>query len=366
MIRSRHLFVPALLCLFTSAACRSSDDFFAPRVEASQERLIELESIDEELNRAEWDIDEGNTLLALERLQRVREIDGLDAEARNRSELLLERASVGRLNQLIQTRASADDLEELFEEDVPKRVRVTAGVVAARRLLEDNEPLEAYSMIRRVDEEFTSHHERAAAGDILAEAGFSLAESTEKHLLFFSVRARAPEVLEYLVLNYPSNRNGEQAYLTLAELYEDDREYELALERYEDLLLYYRDSAYGAYAEARIPELRLRLIVGPEYDRAQIERAELELLNWLERHSDNELTSYVLETLAESRRLKMDSDLSIAAFYRRVDNRFGARLHASRALDLAVLTQDAERIQRANQILDDVLPAEPEIDENNS
>ena len=358
MIRSRSRLCLALLLLAASTACRSNSDFFEPRSQSSQARRLRLDSIDQELDRAEWDLSEGKNVKALDRLEDIRELDDLDAEARNRAELLMERGSVQRLNELIELNATADDFEDLFDAEVPKRVRVSAGVLAARRLLEENEPLEAYSMIRKVDLEFTSHHERAAAGDVVAEAGFALAESTERHLLFFAYKARAPEVLEYLVLNYPSNRNGEQAYLLLSELYEEDDELELALERYEDLLLYYRESLYLAYAEARIPELRLRLIVGPEYDRAQIERANLELVNWLTRHPDHELSSFVLDSLAECQRLEMDSDLSIASFYRRVDKSFGARLHASRALELAIQVGDQGRIRRANEILDDVLPSE--------
>ena len=165
-------------------------------------------------------------------------------------------------------------------------------------------------------------------------------------------------MLEYLVLNYPSNFNGEQAYLALAELYEQDDELEVALERYEDLLLYYRTSQFVPVAEARIPELRVKLLQGPQYDRSEILKAKRELIDWLARHPDNPLKGEVLETLGECRTLEIDSDLYIAKFYRRVNKSIGARVHADRALAVAIGIGDDKRAERARKILEDVTPLE--------
>ncbi|MFT5285502.1 MAG: hypothetical protein ACI8TQ_001667 [Planctomycetota bacterium] len=339
-------------------SCQSHDPHLVPFSASDPERQGKLLEIGQELDLVEVELEQGSIEHALELVQDIRDSGIFDAEIRHRTELLLEVCATRRLDELIANKGSVHEFEDLFEDDVPKNVRVSAGIAGARRQLEENEPIEAYSLIRRIDGEFSSHHERAAAGDILAQAGFALSVSTRYRLWLFSYRARAPEVLEYLVLNYPSNFNGERAYMILAELYEEDDELEFALERYEDLLLYYRTSQFVPQAEAKVPALRLQLIKGPNYDRSEILSAKRELLDWLARHPGHQLESQVLDSLQECYALEIDSDLFVAKFYRRVDKMIGARMHADRALAVAVEVGDLARADHAREILENVAPVE--------
>ena len=356
MTASLPLTTLLLVLSLGAGSCRSNRENLVAFADSAPERQAQLLTQAEALDRAEIELEQGSAKRALKQVQDIRDRGVYDAELRHRTELLLELCALQRLENLVASNASVSDFEDLFEDDVPKNVRVSAGIAGARLLLKRGEPIEAYNLIRRIDGEFSSHHERAAAGDILAEAGFALAKSTKYHLFFFSYRARAPEVLEYLVLNYPSNFHGEEAYLILAQLYEADGELEFALERYEDLLLYYRSSRFVPLAEARIPALRLRLVQGPQYDRSEILKAKRELLDWVARHPGDPLESEVLASLRECRALEIDSDLYIARFYRRVDKVIGARVHADRALAVAVEVGDLERAEMAREILEDVTP----------
>jgi hypothetical protein len=64
--------------------------------------------------------------------------------------------------------------------------------------------------------------------------------------------------------------------------------------------------------------------------------------------------------LGDCLRRLCDSDLSIAGFYCTVDNPFGARFHAQRAVDEAHEAGDEARAQRAQALVDALPPPDPE------
>ncbi len=335
----------ACILLLLSASCTSFFGLGRDRGVAGSE------AVSDRIDRAERLLAEGLHEESVKLLIPIQNADDLDTVTRHKVELLLERGAIQWLEAMLEANATHRELEDLFKKKVPRRARVSAGIAAARRRLQDDEPLEAYSMVRRVEEKFPSHHERAAAGNVLADAGFRLARSEEKYFLFFEYRERAPEVLEYLVLNHPSNPSCEEAYLVLASLYEEEGRLALAQERHEDLLLFHPASAFAPYSESMIPALRIRRVRGPEYDRSELELAREELERWLVRHPGDDRGSEVRRTLVECKRLLVTSDLEVAGFYDRVGKDFGVRMHGGRSLELAREVGDTGLAERAQRLL---------------
>jgi hypothetical protein len=228
---------------------------------------------------------------------------------------------------------------------------VTAAVRAAVLLRDRGEPMEAFELIKRVDAKFPLHHERVAAGDLLAGIGLSLAKDEPTFLGLFDTRDEAQEVLEYLILNAPWCPRCDEAYATLAELYAQDEEWRLAIERLEQLVLHHPASPLVPSARLRIPSIRLEAHKSPEYDRSELLRARRELEAWLRDHPGDERQREARVQLADCLLRLADSDLAIAEFYRRVDDPYGARLHAERAVEEALAAGDEGRAGRARSLI---------------
>ena len=77
----------------------------------------------------------------------------------------------------------------MLDLELPRRIAVTAGIRAARIYYEQGERKKAFELLKRVDSAYPHHHERVAAGSLLAEVGFSFAadgqpfRSTARELL---------------------------------------------------------------------------------------------------------------------------------------------------------------------------------------
>ena len=277
---------------------------------------------DKTVARAEADIAAGKNAQALSELRDVRESDALSSEQKTRIDLLLERCAEARIDELSKAGSDPDEMEDLFELNLPRQIAITAGVRTAKLLLDQGEPVDAYSMIKKVDSRYPpagTHHERVLAGDILFEAGMKLAESHFSIFGLFSDQDDAKAILEYLVQNYPKERRCDQAYRRLAKLYEDDRLWSTALERYQDLVTYHLDSPLAIEAEWRIPHLRLVSILRSDYDRRELLRALDELNAWLEAHAGNEFEARASADQKDCLTRLAQSDLVVAHFYRVVE-----------------------------------------------
>ena len=239
----------------------------------------------------------------------------------------------------------------MLELDLPQRLAVDAGVAAARLYLAQGRPFKAYSMLKKVETKYPRHHGKVEAGEILFDAGMQLADDPSSFLGFFEARDDGFEVLEYLVLTYPLERRCDQAFFKLAEMYAEDRYYEIARERHEELLYAHIKSPLAVASEARIPHLRLLGLESPEYDRRELLKARSELELWLQGHPGHELEEEVRFDYADCLARLVASDLGIARFYRRIDTPFGARFHAARALEIAELAENPTLIASAKSLL---------------
>jgi outer membrane protein assembly factor BamD (BamD/ComL family) len=186
----------------------------------------------------------------------------------------------------------------------------------------------------------------------LTDIGLSLAEDDSSFLGLFKKTDDAQEVLEYMILNQPWAPRSNVAYARLARLYEEDEEWQLAIERHEQLVLNHPGSAERIWSQAQIPHLRLMALKSPEYDRSVMLTARKELEDWLRSYAGHEFEERVQLDLADCLRRLCDNDLIIADFYATVGSEVGARFHRERALDEARAAGDEERMRAAREGLD--------------
>jgi tetratricopeptide (TPR) repeat protein len=272
---------------------------------------------------------------------------------------LLERAAEARIEQLSLPGSDPDELADMLELELPRQIAVTAAIRAARMMFEQGDRMDAYRLIKKTDTKFPLHHERIAAGDLLYEVGASLAADKSSFLGMFKMTDDAQEVLEYLILYYPWAAECDRAYATLAAIYEDEEEWELAIERHEKLVLNHPGSDLRVTSQAAVPRLRLASLRSPEYDRGEMLHAKSELEEWLRSYPGHEFENHVRLLLSDCMRRLSDNDLIVARFYRTVDNEYGARRHAERALEEARAAQDEERARAAEEFVASLPPPPP-------
>jgi len=312
-----------------------------------------LETAPEHIQKAEAEIAAGDTEIALDRLIELHQTPSIDPADRKVAGQLLNDTCVLLIDQLVEEEHPSR-LKRLFNLDLPPRLRVEAGIAAARAYLNDSERVKCFKMVRKVEDKFPMHHLRMQAGDLLLEAGLSLAADDSTWFLFFSpAKDRALETLDFLVLNYPFHPGCDQAYQALAKLYEDADWQERAIRNYEDLVAFQPDSPLAPEAEARIPLLRLSQMTRADNDRSEMVRARDEASAWLERHAGHPLEEPVRGVLSDAEQMLVKNDLVNARFYLRVHEPFGASLHAKRALEEAKIAKDQDLIDEATALVNE-------------
>ena len=234
--------------------------------------------------------------------------------------------------------ARGDDpraLEDLSETDLPARISVPAGLRSATLYLERDDRKDAFKTIKKLDRRYPSHGLRDESGDLLKGIGDSYFFDKRRKYFLFKYSNSAPQVYEYLSAEYPKHPETDDALHKLSEVYEKNRQFSVAIEKHEELVLWCRDSPYRIASEAAIPRLRLAALGGPEYGRDSLKVALGELEVWLSKYPDNEIRPEVERTLVDCLQRLADNDMVVARFYRTVDSPAGARQHAARALETA-------------------------------
>lgn len=316
---------------------------------------IERDDVGAHLDRIAADVQAGAFQEALDHLEAVHAVGGLEPDLRVREERLIDEAAEGRFSEL--DAGPSAPLEDLFSSELPERVRARAGVLAAERLIDEDRRVAAYRMVKRVDDDLPGHLERVRAGDVLARAGLSLIADDRRYNLLFRYRARGLQVLEYLVIRYPLEPRCAEAFYALSQAYERAGDFDDAIARTEDLLLYHPESPYSVAASARLPYLRLARLQRDDFDRGELLRARAELEAWLARHPGHELVPWVSELGRECAARLVRSDLYLAGFYAKTQVPPGQRLHAERALSVAREAGLQEEAQEAEGLLSTLPPA---------
>jgi hypothetical protein len=338
------------LCCLLLTACASGAGLFGADTPDLPSKRSSAEEVEAQLERAAAELANGQLQDASERCLRLRQVRNLPSPLRERSEVLLEQATVQRVELAQRSR----DLRSPSASRLPRRSRAIATVARASLLLAEGRPYRAFSEIRDLEAAHPGHHLQNEAADVVYQAGLTLAQAKPAWIFLFSKRAQAPGVFDYLVLQHPSYSGCDHAYYLLASLHSEDRDIELAIDRLSDLLLYHPTSPYAREAELLIPTLRLSDHLRIDHDYAGLVMTERELTSWLGRvgsADENELTQRARDALLETRRRILAADLENAQFYRTIKRPEGAELHADRARRLAVLIDDQDAIRQADALL---------------
>ena len=319
---------------------------------------LKVEEVPMAIENAENALLDNKPQVALDWMRIASVLKGLPTEQRTKIQRLLEVAADRFIKTVSESNESAEILAEVLDLDLPRQIAVTGAIEGARKYMDRKEYQEAVLLIQRIDKRFPSHHLRPEAGKILLEAGLTLADLESGWL--DSYRDHGQAALEYVSINYPTTRGGELALQKLGQMYEEDKRWELAISRHEELTQNYPNSSLVAESLARIPHLRLASIESPEYDRKAIINARVDLERWLSDYSGHPATEQVKYDLRDALIRLAESDLVISDFHETIDNNFGARYHAERALIEAKLAEDPKRMARAEKILQRIPPVEEE------
>jgi hypothetical protein len=309
------------------------------------------EKVPAAITSAEQALQKSDAETALEWMRAAAVTKDLPTEQRDRIQLLLERAAELRIQQLSKPGSDPSELEDLVDLGLPRQLAVSAGVRAAQLWVAEDEPMEAFQLLKKLDTRFPLHHERQVAGDLLCDVGLQLIPDAPGFLGLFSTRDEGEEILEYVILNAPWAKRSDEAFAALSKSYEEAREWALAIERSERLVLSHPASPLRISAQARIPHLRLSSLKSPEYDRIALQKARTELEEWLIAYSGHTLEPAVRIDLGDCLRRLSDNDLIVSHFYDRVDNAYGARRHARRAIQEARDAGDQKRVAEASEWL---------------
>jgi tetratricopeptide (TPR) repeat protein len=342
-------FIPLLLCL---AGCNTT---YIQRSEGVPKE-IEPDQVATAIGAAEEALLDDRPQVALDWMRAASALEGLPSSQRSRVQRLLEISAERFLDSLSDEDAPPELLAEILDLEIPRQLAVTGALRGARLLVERGDYNDAFELIERIDRRFPAHHLRPEAGRLLVESGLALSEL--KSGWFSSNRDNAFAALEYCSINYPLTPRGDLVYRRLAEMYEEDQRWFLAIARHEELTQNFPQSPLVPYSLARVPHLLLESIESPEYDRNALLTARQDLERWLDDYEGHELTEQVRFDLTDSLVRLTLSDLDIAGFYHTVGNVPGTRFHAARAVEEASLAGDDDLRAQAERMLDRLPPPE--------
>jgi hypothetical protein len=327
---------------------------------------LDPEDVPAALESAERALAAGDSATAIEWLLAASRTSGLATETRDQVQTLLEQACARRIETLAADPEGADELGDMVDIGLPRQLAVEAGLAAATRMVAEHRGLDAYEVLKKLDTKFPLHHERQRAGDLMCDIGLLAIADGPGFLGFWSDRDEGQGILEYVILQAPWAKRCDEAYRALYQYYENDREWDLAITRAEQLVLNHPGSPLRPAAQARVPHMRLESITSPEYDRAAIAKARTELQEWLLAYSGSkelaqtgnaDLEQQVRVELGDALRRLSDNDLIVSRFYDRVDVPYGARYHAERAIEEAREAGDEGRVAEAQAWLAELPPA---------
>lgn len=196
----------------------------------------------------------------------------------------------------------------------------------------------------------------SAVEELMWGAGAHLATTGRTFLLFVDDLADAQKILESFIVQFPKSRHLPGALYVLGEAAYLHEDWELAIERYRDLLDQAPTSEWREKASHRLAMARFNQLTGPDYDAEALAEAERELTAFLQ--SNPKMQDYINEArqaLATVVLWRNDKDMRIAKFYITVGNDFGARYHLNRIIS----KPDAVNRKQALALLAGLGPARP-------
>lgn len=237
--------------------------------------------------------------------------------------------------QFAQAIATLTPIEDL---ECPKRLRDQRDLLIAQSLLELDQPWQSFLTLEDFSVLYPHSDLRSRAVDIIWIAGKTLTDSDGGFLFFWSDQQAGQTVLEHLVTRHPDTDRLADALRLLGDMAFDDANYELAQERYRDIIHSRPDSDWRFYAQFRFAMSIVAGLRGPDYDLYRMELAVGELRAFL--GTNPESPKMLAETTAALDKVlqwQIQRHLSVADYYHTLKSPDGERYH----LELATREQFA-------------------------
>lgn len=229
-------------------------------------------------------------------------------------------------------------LADLAGDLCQKRLRDRRDVALASAWQGQGELWEAFLVLEPFPDLYPHSELRPTVVDKVWQIGEALVRSGRGFLFFWSDARAGRTVLEHLITRHPDTQRLADALKILGDLAFEDENYELAQQRFRDLMLNRPDSEWYVYAQYRFAMSIVASLEGPEYDLDRMQHAVRELRDFLATGPENPtIVAEAQATIARLLEWQIDRHLFIASFYRRIDNLPGERHH----LEIAASTEFA-------------------------
>ena len=241
-------------------------------------------------------------------------------------------------------------LAELEDERCPKRLRDRRDLAAAEAELGSGRPWQAFLVLERFSDLYPHSPRRGRAVDLLWRAGKTLIDSGGGFLFFWSDERAGRTVLEHLITRHPDTHRLADALRILGDMAFEDGDYELAQERYRDIIMNQPLSDWRYYAQFRFAMSIVASLRGPDYDLDRMEHAVRELRGFLANEPENpQMLEQSQRALAQVLEWQVQRHLDIADYYRTLGSDPGVHHH----LKLAARPEfaDVPSYQRAVDLL---------------
>jgi tetratricopeptide (TPR) repeat protein len=243
--------------------------------------------------------------------------------------------------------SSLEALETLSGNVCPKRLRDRRDLCAATAQMGLGEPWAAFELLEPFPDLYQHSPLRPNVVEMIWQAGRTLAARNGGFLFFWSDRNASQTILEHLVTRHPDTPRLADALRLLGDMAYEDGDYEIAQQRFRDLMLNRPESEWTVYAQFRFAMAIVDSLQGPDYDLERMVHAVRELDGYLatkpERPSEVQQAEQARARLLE---WQVERHIRIAAFYERVGNLAGRRLH----LDIAASNQFASTAAYAKAV----------------
>lgn len=247
-------------------------------------------------------------------------------------------------------------VEPLAEERCPRRLRDRRDLNTAKARYGLGDLWGAFQALEQFADDHSHSELRPTVVDMIWDLGQKLSQSDRGFLFFWSDRRAGRTVLEHLVSRYPDSSRMADALRILGDIAYEDGDYDLAQQRFKDLILNRPDSEWSLYARYQFAMSIVASLRGADYDLDRMEHAVRELTDFLADRPENpQIVANAQGALAQVREWQLERHRSIARFYRRVGNKIGERHH----LGIAAGAEFAgvEGHQQAVQALGELSPA---------
>ncbi len=227
--------------------------------------------------------------------------------------------------QFDETLATLDPIAKLL---CPKRLRDRRDLIRAQALLGLGQPWQAFLALEEFSALYPHSELRSRAVDIIWNAGKMLVESDGGFLFFWSDVRAGRTVLEHLVTRHPDTQRLADALRILGDMAFDNGNYELAQDRYRDIIYSRPDSDWRFYAQFRLAMSLVASLRGPDYDLSRMELAAGHLREFLSSKPEGpQMVEAATAALVLVKQWQVQRHVDIADFYKTLNSPAGQRYH---------------------------------------